>query len=93
MKEGKKMKNEQKVQTEKCSASAKSLSIPNTVLRIKPRVIPLPPSPSPLPLPSSLPPHFHLSKSKYQISSQIIHFHTNRSNITLVIRIFDPNWP
>lgn len=79
MKEGKKMKNEQKVQTEKCSASAKSLSIPNTVLRIKPRVIP--------------PPHFHLSKSKYQISSQIIHFHTNRSNITLVIRIFDPNWP
>lgn len=84
MKEGKKMKNEQKVQTEKCSASAKSLSIPNTVLRIKPRVIPLPPS---------LPPHFHLSKSKYQISSQIIHFHTNRSNITLVIRIFDPNWP
>lgn len=74
------MKNEQKVQTEKCSASAKSLSIPNTVLRIKPRVIP--------PLP-----HFHLSKSKYQISSQIIHFHTNRSNITLVIRIFDPNWP
>lgn len=40
MKEGKKMKNEQKVQTEKCSASAKSLSIPNTVLRIKLRVIP-----------------------------------------------------
>lgn len=54
MKEGKKMKNEQKVQTEKCNASAKSLSIPNTVLRIKPRVIPLPPPPPLLP-PSAFP--------------------------------------